>query len=144
MAGSSWWKTIIIPPTVALLLYLLLVHVLIPAYHRRAQYANYLPLDSTAAAGNNLINRAGRNINRFLSRFRQKRIGREEGDVDDDPHAGFLSDEELDEDFIPQVPRGRTLGRVRSAIAENRRLSRDLEVGFKDDSDDGSADERES
>ena len=67
-------------------------------------------------------------------------------DDDDGDLDGLFSDEELEEGIISReeafVDRPRRLGRARSNEPKpERRLSRDLEVGFRDDSDSDSEDE---
>ncbi|MCJ1321029.1 hypothetical protein MMC15_006371 [Xylographa vitiligo] len=136
MAGSSVWKTIFIPPLVALAIFLVIVYVLLPLYRQRQRYAHYIPVSLPPAYSSS-------GQPNFLSRTRQRvwdaitpsgagnRWGRRGSQASADSMFG---DEELEEGFgIEGVPEER--GRRVSEVREDRRLSRDLEVGFRDDSD---------
>ncbi|MCJ1259199.1 hypothetical protein MMC24_007035 [Lignoscripta atroalba] len=135
MAGSSLWKTIFLPPLVALLIYLLSIYIILPLYRRRVRYSNYLPLplstnSSTPSNPQSLLNRTRDRILSSLSPFtsgtRWQRRGSTSSSVE------YFGDEELEEGYPGG---GDEVLRSGREAGEERRLSRELEVGFRDDSD---------
>ncbi|OCT54670.1 hypothetical protein CLCR_03100 [Cladophialophora carrionii] len=177
MAGgfATFSKTILLPLLLALALYLVLFHALIPLYRRhRDRYAQYLPLQTASSLSSHLPSSLQPSSLRdklstlflrlFLpstwavrDRFFPGR-GRTNSVVSADD--GALFDEESGEamvgfDVQERIQRRnglerqvsnmdaatRTVSGQRSesvAVDSNRRLSRDLEEGFRDDSDDES------
>ncbi|CEI68976.1 hypothetical protein FSHL1_011074 [Fusarium sambucinum] len=130
-ATMSVIKTLIVPAVISLLLFILLTYVLIPLWRRYARYSQYLPLDTLSSHTSSLRER-------ITARVAAWRSNRDVTFASDD---GF--DDGLDGDD------GEELGNVdeatwrqmeadtRAARPDNaRRLSRDLEEGFRDDSDD--------
>ncbi|MCJ1472958.1 hypothetical protein MMC13_001607 [Lambiella insularis] len=137
MAGSSVWKTIFVPPLLALALYLAIAYILIPLYRQRARYAHYIPVSlhtpSSAPGPPNFLSQARERVLDALTPFGAGNRWRRRGSQMS--ADSMFGDEELEEGFgIEGVPRDRP--RRGSVAAEDRRLSRDLEVGFRDDSDD--------
>ncbi|MCJ1433774.1 hypothetical protein MMC27_003139 [Xylographa pallens] len=141
MAGSSVWKTLFIPPLVALAIYLVIVYVLLPLYRQRQRYAHYIPVSLPPAYSpsgqQSFISRARQRVlNAITHSGASSRWGRRGSQTSADSMFG---DEELEEGFgIDGVPEER--GRRDSEVREDRRLSRDLEVGFRDDSDEDDPD----
>ncbi|MCJ1383871.1 hypothetical protein MMC17_006985 [Xylographa soralifera] len=141
MAGSSVWKTIFIPPLVALAIFLVIVYILLPLYRQRQRYAHYIPVSLPPAYSptgqQNFISRTRQRVlNAITPSGAGNRWGRRGSQMSADSMFG---DEELEEGFgIEGVPEER--GRRGSEVREDRRLSRDLEVGFRDDSDEDDPD----
>ncbi|KAG7416952.1 hypothetical protein DER46DRAFT_569403 [Fusarium sp. MPI-SDFR-AT-0072] len=124
-------KTLIVPAVISLILFILLTYVLIPLWRRYARYSQYLPLDTLSSQTSSLRQR----ITSRIATWRSNRaVAFASEDVSDD---GLEDDdgEELgnvDEDTWRQMEAD-----TRAARPDNtRRLSRDLEEGFRDDSDD--------
>ncbi|MCJ1392369.1 hypothetical protein MMC18_005236 [Xylographa bjoerkii] len=136
MAGPSVWKTIFVPPLVALAIFLVIVYVLLPLYRQRQRYAHYIPVSLPPAypssGQQSFISRTRQRVlNAIIPSGAGNRWGRRGSQMSADSMFG---DEELEEGFgIEGVPEER--GRRNSEAREDRRLSRDLEVGFRDDSD---------
>ncbi|KAM0710658.1 hypothetical protein Q7P35_001396 [Cladosporium inversicolor] len=128
-------KILLIPALIATFLYLALAHALIPLLRKhRARYNQYLPLDTISSTSTTLRDR----FSEFITRLarppgQQGQIvdGREDADGD------LFGDEEgesmvgFDYRRNEREVRG---GRVESLWSDGR-LSRDLEEGFKDDSE---------
>ncbi|PQE13958.1 checkpoint hus1 protein [Rutstroemia sp. NJR-2017a BBW] len=139
--GSTWslLKTLIIPAIISLILYLLLSFVVVPIWKRyRARYGQYLPLETISNRTTSLRQRAQAAAVRLLlpsswsADFGRGRISAQDGatsDFDeDDGEELFDVDDNRREALSLDARRGRD--------DDGRRLSRDLEEGFKDDSDD--------
>lgn len=134
-------QTIIIPASIALTIYLLFSYLIIPFlrhYHHR--YAQYLPLHTITAHTSSLRDRLGDAVMRvFLPR--SWRPGAHMAD-----HENISIDDEEGEIMVGMnmdSARREALERRRSsAVDSERRLSRDLEEGFMDDSDEDEDDER--
>ncbi|CAH0005376.1 unnamed protein product [Clonostachys byssicola] len=122
-------KTLVIPAIVSLLIFLLLTYIVIPLYRR---YNQYIPLGSVSPVSLR---------DRLLTRIAAIANRREDSYLTPDAQTIDHNDEQIDE--------GEELGDVddhmRLVIASHaratrqdttRRLSRDLEEGFRDDSDD--------
>ncbi|CAM1508086.1 Fc.00g049340.m01.CDS01 [Cosmosporella sp. VM-42] len=135
-ATMSVIKTLILPAIISLILFLLITYILLPVWRRyRSRYSQYLPLDSLSSQTSSLRDR----ITTRLTRFALPSGWRTEGPVmfsnGPDSDDGSEDGEELgdvdDETW-------RVMGRdAQTARPDNtRRLSRDLEEGFRDDSDD--------
>ncbi|KAK3686017.1 hypothetical protein B0T22DRAFT_238677 [Podospora appendiculata] len=132
-------KTLIIPALISLIIFLLSTFVIIPLWQRyRNRYSQYLPLDSITSGTSSIRARIQNGIARWLvpsawrQRLQDRLVVAEHGS-----DAGFDSDdgEELGE--VDESRRG-VLG-LRTHIDHTARLSRDLEEGFKDDSDEDEA-----
>ncbi|KAI9149431.1 hypothetical protein HJFPF1_11484 [Paramyrothecium foliicola] len=131
---SSWSviKTLIVPAVISLVIFLLLTFVVVPIWRRyRNRYGQYLPLDSISSSTSSLRDRittrfarmmASSPLNRDRSNSSSAQIDLEDGEELDD----------VDEETWRAVERQAQLGRPDNS----RRLSRDLEEVFRDDSDD--------
>ncbi|GKZ33674.1 hypothetical protein AbraIFM66950_003705 [Aspergillus brasiliensis] len=134
-SATNFAKTIIIPAVISLTLYLLFSFAIIPFFRRYHQrYSQYLPLHTISAHTTTLRDRiADALMRRFLpSVWRQSQF--------DDQHDNIsIYDEEgeimVGMDMDPS--RREALERRRSTAGDaESRLSRELEAGFMDDSDD--------
>ena len=121
-------KTILLPPLLALALYLLSTYVLLPLFRRYRERASYtaLPTSLTSASlpptAAGLISALVHKLSALMLRASNSthRTGHQERE------NGFGDEEELEEG----------LNRTRHGEGgEGRRLSRELERGFRDDSD---------
>ncbi|EEU44465.1 uncharacterized protein NECHADRAFT_85031 [Fusarium vanettenii 77-13-4] len=132
-ASTSVIKTLAVPAVVSLILFLLSTYVLIPLWRRYARYSQYLPLDSLSSQTLSLRDR----ITSRISAWRSNRnapfasdTGSEDGlDDEDGEELGHVDDatwRQMEADTRPARP------------DNTRRLSRDLEEGFRDDSDEES------
>lgn len=146
-------KTIFIPLSLAALLYVLLALVLFPFIRRhRARYSQYLPLNTPTLAS------LSTDTSSFRSRLfsalydffvpkswrRPRNVDGLDGEGDPDDSALF-SDEEGEGmvGFDPLDERRREVARERmNGVWGERRLSRELEEGFRDDSDEEEEDDR--
>ena len=146
-------KTLLIPPALAIALYLLISYTLLPLWHRYRERATYtalpaalpssivntLPSTLSPAATSTITKIVTKLSNMMLSAtgtvgVRYRRTS--EGSL-----QGFdLGDEELEEG-ISAVDRA-VVGNRGDSMRGDRRLSRDLESGFMDDSDSDSGHER--
>lgn len=141
----------LVPLFLAAILYLLLAYVILPFVRRhRARYSQYLPMPTgvttTTASWRTRISDALYNL--FIpsgwgwSRGRRVVDGsggenNEEELFDDEEGEGMVGFDPIDE------RRREALEQRRSMVGdEDRRLSRELEEGFKDDSDDEPEDDR--
>ncbi|KAF4441892.1 hypothetical protein F53441_11852 [Fusarium austroafricanum] len=124
-------KTLIVPAVISLLLFILLTYVLVPLWRRYARYSQYLPLDTLSSQTSSLRQR----ITSRIATWRSNRGVAFESDDGSDDGLDDDDGEELgnvDEDTWRQMEAD-----TRAARPDNtRRLSRDLEEGFRDDSDD--------
>ena len=159
-------QTILIPALLALALYLLTTYLLLPLWRaHRQRYAQYLPVPAAShlsATTASLRHRVSDALASFLvpeslrARFARSRgvvdgsRGAEHDDgFDDDDDAEGLVDLAVVEAARREAleERRRTLERRRrvdgDAYASDRRLSRDLEEGFMDESDEEDAGEVE-
>jgi len=113
---------------IAFALYLVCSYFLLPLYRQRQRYAQYLPVALTASDQPGIISRTRLRVQEALADFAGQRIWRRRAsDANTDLHLG---DEELEEalhsEHMPRNAQDR---------GTERRLSRDLEAGFRDDSD---------
>ncbi|KAI1103256.1 hypothetical protein F4804DRAFT_235322 [Jackrogersella minutella] len=132
-------KTLIIPAVISLILFLLSNYVLVPLWrHYRARYSQYLPLDTISNHTSTLRGRIQDTLARWLVpstwRFTTRDrvvIGDNESDI------GFSSEEGEELDDVDDDRRhALSLDTHNPDGADSlRRLSRDLEEGFRDDSD---------
>lgn len=147
MASTDNSQTLIIPAIISLLIYLLISYLVVPIWKRyRGRYSNYLPLDTISNQTTSFRQRVQSAVADFLvpSSWRRDRnlhaVGAQDGsgsDFDEDEGeelSGF--DDNRREALSLDASRGRD--------DDGRRLSRDLEEGFKDDSDDDSDAELDS
>ncbi|KAJ5173927.1 uncharacterized protein N7500_001858 [Penicillium coprophilum] len=135
-SAGVFTKTILTPAAIALSIYILASCVIIPFFRRYHQrYSQYLPLHSISARTLSLRDRiADKVMHLFLpSRWRWgARVADHDTIGIDDEEGETLVGMDMD-----SVRRGALDQRRNDAITETEsRLSRDLEQGFMDDSDD--------
>jgi len=134
-------KTLIIPAIISLTLYLLVSYLIVPAWKRyRVRYSNYLPLDTISTRTTSFRQRIQGALAGYLlpsswrsdfggSQYTASAQDRNGSDFDeDDGEELYEVDDNRREALSLDARRGRD--------EDGRRLSRDLEEGFKDDSDD--------
>ncbi|KAM7194790.1 hypothetical protein V8F20_007810 [Naviculisporaceae sp. PSN 640] len=147
-ASVSVAKTLAIPAVISLIIFLVSTYLLIPFWRRyRNRYSQYLPLDSISNGTLSLRARVQHGIARWLvpsnwrTRLQDRLVVAERGTSD----ADYDSDEGEELNEVDDSARA-VLERDRHAAAaaadSTRRLSRDLEEGFMDDSDEESGDTR--
>ncbi|KAJ9502176.1 hypothetical protein H2202_002240 [Exophiala xenobiotica] len=163
----NFTKTVLIPVFIAAALYLVVFHALLPLYRRhRARYSQYLPLQSTSLSSHlpealqpsSLRDRLSAVFLRlflpstwaFRNRFnRRDSMVSADGELFDvesgEAMVGFdVQDRNRRRDGMERqvsnmVAATRTANQVQTAAMDSdRRLSRDLEEGFRDDSEDES------
>ncbi|KAK8100384.1 uncharacterized protein PG998_008218 [Apiospora kogelbergensis] len=134
-------KTLVIPAVISLLLFVVMSYVLVPLWRQyRSRYSHYLPLDTISNHTSSFRSRVQDAIANWLMPS-QWRLGIRDRLVqaDDASDAGFESDGEELEDVFDNLSNDRRHALSLDAHADhtdsNRRLSRDLEEGFRDDSD---------
>ena len=129
-------QALLVPPAIALVLLLLYTHVVLPLYRSRQRYAQYLPVVPVPAAPS-IIGRTRARVQDAFTDFIARARGENRRSMDADDMFG---DEELEEgvDALHGVGEGRRGG---EAVWDGggRRLSRELEAGFRDDSDEDEA-----
>ncbi|KAI0874581.1 hypothetical protein GGS24DRAFT_500653 [Hypoxylon argillaceum] len=134
-------KTLLVPALISLVLFLLSTYVILPVWrYYRNRYSQYLPLDTISTQTTSLRIRIQDAIARWISSSSRWRLrARDRGTVADDNESdlGFSSEEgeelnEVDEDRRHAL----SLDTHHQHTDSDRRLSRDLEEGFRDDSDD--------
>ncbi|KAM7217853.1 hypothetical protein V8F06_006780 [Rhypophila decipiens] len=141
-------KTLAIPAVISLIIFLVSTYLLIPLWRRyRNRYSQYLPLDSISNGTLSLRARIQNGIAQWLvpsnwrTRLQDRLVIAESGTSD----AGYDSEEGEELNEVDDSARA-VLERDRHAAAAHadttRRLSRDLEEGFMDDSDEESGDSR--
>ncbi|KAL4955265.1 hypothetical protein BDW69DRAFT_161101 [Aspergillus filifer] len=135
-SASSLAKTLFIPAIIALGLYLLISFLIVPFFRRYHQrYSQYLPLETITAHTSSLWERIADAIMRqFLpSSWRQQAPISDAGD-----NVSILDEEgEIMVGMNTDSAHREALEQRRSTYAEDEgRLSRELEEGFMDDSDD--------
>ncbi|KAG6007215.1 hypothetical protein E4U21_006234 [Claviceps maximensis] len=124
-------KTIFIPAVISLLLFLLLTFIVLPLWRRyRNRYSQYLPVPTYTSGLSNFFSR------RFSMLTLPSTWSRNGGSVDSVDVDDLLEDGEE----LASVD-SRLVSIIRQVVSRGddrvRRLSRDLEEGFMDDSDDG-------
>ncbi|KAH8887486.1 hypothetical protein GQ53DRAFT_296891 [Thozetella sp. PMI_491] len=137
-ATASVVKTLIVPALISLILFLGTTYVIFPLWQRyRNRYSQYLPLESISNQTSSLRARIQNGIGNMLvpSSWRQRLHDRLVVGGETASDAGYDS-EEGEELGDVDGARSRDLGSRDNGIDSNRRLSRDLEEGFIDDSDD--------
>jgi len=142
-AFLDFLKTVLLPATFSLFLYLLITFAILPVYRRyRQRYAQYLPLNAISTRTSSLRERVSDALLHFLlpTAWRRRALGhpsdvpRYAGDSD-----GSLFGEEEGEGMVGfdvEASRRDAMARQEEAAIAERRLSRDLEEGFRDESDD--------
>jgi hypothetical protein len=131
---------LIIPAIISLILYLVVSYIIVPVWKRyRARYSQYLPLESISTQTTSFRQRVQGAFARYLlpSSLRSG-LGHDRYAVSAQDVPGSDFDEEEGEELFDVDDNRRealSLDARRGAI-DDRRLSRDLEEGFKDDSDD--------
>ncbi|KAL7625387.1 hypothetical protein AAE478_004605 [Parahypoxylon ruwenzoriense] len=133
-------KTLIIPAIISLILFLLSTYVLVPLWRRyRSRYSQYLPLESISNRTSSIRGRIQDAIARWIvpSRWRFSARDRVVAGDDDASDLGFSSEEGEELDEVDDERRHALSLDTHNAgrIDNTRRLSRDLEEGFRDDSD---------
>ncbi|KAF7548403.1 hypothetical protein G7Z17_g7087 [Cylindrodendrum hubeiense] len=137
-ATISVIKTLIVPAVISLILFVVLTYVVIPAWRRyRSRYSQYLPLDSLSSQTSSLRQRITSRLASipFPASWRpQNNLVFVAGDISDDG----LDDDDGEELGDVDDETWRTIERDSQTVQPDntRRLSRDLEEGFRDDSDD--------
>ncbi|KAK0626691.1 hypothetical protein B0T14DRAFT_562578 [Immersiella caudata] len=130
-------KTLSVPAIISLIIFLLGRYLLWPLWqHYRYRYSHYLPLETIQSRTSSLRTRIQESIGAFVASAVWRPSVRARLEVaENGSDAGFDSEdgEELGE--VDEAER-RTRSRAGGAIDTTRRLSRDLEEGFMDDSDD--------
>ncbi|KAH7192295.1 uncharacterized protein B0J16DRAFT_380183 [Fusarium flagelliforme] len=124
-------KTLVVPAVISLLLFILLTYVLIPLWRRYARYSQYLPLDTLSSQTSSLRER-------ITARIAAWRSNRDVAFASDDDFDDGLDDDDGEElGNVDEATWRQMEADTRAARPDNtRRLSRDLEEGFRDDSDD--------
>jgi hypothetical protein len=161
--GSSldMFKTLIIPASISLAIYLFLSYLLLPFFRRyRQRYAHYLPIDAISAQTLPIRERIADSLmhfflptaswrHRFVPRFMRRSSTATTSLSDDDDesidhnrpdnHDSISIFDEEGENMAEMnisATRREALEARRSFAADHVRLGRDLEEGFMDDSDD--------
>jgi hypothetical protein len=156
MAGFvGFLKTILIPLLVSAIIYALLTYAILPLIRRhRHRYNQYIPMPTTLSNVSSRTSSIRRHLPSALSNlfllpvnwpFRRRHVV--DGSGGDHVHdEDELFDEEEGEGMVGfdiDDRRREALEQRRSMMGEeDRRLSRELEEGFKDDSDEEGEDER--
>lgn len=134
-------QTLIIPALISLILYLIISYAIVPIWKRyRGRYNNYLPLDSITTRTTSLRHRIQNAVfSRLIPSTWRRDFGGERYAVSAEDGTGSDFDDEEGEELY-EVDDGHrealSLDARRGRDIDGRRLSRDLEEGFKDDSDD--------
>ncbi|KAG5922827.1 hypothetical protein E4U42_005229 [Claviceps africana] len=128
-------KTIFIPAVISLLLFLLLTFAVLPLWRRyRNRYSQYLPVPTYTSGLSNFLSR------RLSMLTLPSTWSRNGGSVDSVDVDDFLDDGEELGSVDPRL-----VNVIRQVISRGddhvRRLSRDLEEGFMDDSEDSDDDQ---
>ncbi|KAK0759166.1 hypothetical protein THAR02_09816 [Trichoderma harzianum] len=133
-------KILVIPAVISLILFLLLTFVVVPCWRRyRARYSQYLPIDAISEHTTSWRYRITNRIVRIASlpfRWRRDRDIAMAGGIPDRDLEEGEELEDIDEDIAQVLD---ALARSRRPDNE-RRLSRELEEGFIDDSSDSDSD----
>ncbi|GAM40806.1 hypothetical protein TCE0_041r13438 [Talaromyces pinophilus] len=164
-SSFDMFKTLIIPAIISLTIYLVLSYILLPFFRRyRQRYANYLPISAISAQTLPIRERIADSLMHFFlptASWRRRLVPRfmrrsstttttSISDDDDDDEESIdhnrpdnhdsisIFDEEGENmaEMNMSASRREALEARRSFAADQVRLSRDLEEGFMDDSDD--------
>ena len=134
-------KTLVVPAIISLILYLLVSYLIVPVWKRyRGRYSNYLPLDTISTRTTSFRQRIQGALARYLlpSSWRSD-FGRNRYTASAQDGNGSDFDEDDGEELYEVDDNRRealSLDARRGRDDDGRRLSRDLEEGFKDDSED--------
>ncbi|KAI0124134.1 hypothetical protein BJ170DRAFT_638232 [Xylariales sp. AK1849] len=137
-------KTLIVPALISLLLFLFSTYLLLPLWRQyRQRYSQYLPLDTISSHTSSFRSRVQNTIAKWLipSEWRMGSMRDRLVTADTDSVSGFDTDdgEELDEVSEEERRRRHALSLDANVVGRGedsgRRLSRDLEEGFMDDSE---------
>ena len=139
-------QTIFVPLFLAAILYVLVALVLLPFIRRhRSRYSQYLPMPASVTdsptSWRTKLSDALYNLFAPSAWVRQRAVvdgsgQHDDDDFDDEEGEGMVGFDPIDE------RRREALEQRRSMMEEGRRLGRELEQGFKDDSEDEHEDER--
>jgi len=134
---ASVFKTLLIPAAISLALYVTLSYVLYPLYQRyNGRYGRYIPLGALTSRTTSIRNRVADGLARIVvpsswrAEFNRRQLMEDMEFNEDDGEELFEVDE----------VEGRS---VREGRDDGGRLSRDLEEGFRDDSDESESEARE-
>ncbi|KAK4656579.1 hypothetical protein QC762_205550 [Podospora pseudocomata] len=137
-ATFSAVKTLVVPAIISLILFLLSTFVLYPLWQRyRNRYSQYLPIDTLSEQTSSLRARITGGLSNLIFTSRWSTGFADRLVVGGRPSFDSEDGEEL-EDVDESTGRG---GNIGDSIDSSRRLSRDLEEGFIDDSDESSSDD---
>ncbi|OHE96779.1 hypothetical protein CORC01_07925 [Colletotrichum orchidophilum] len=132
-------KTLIVPAIISLILFLVSTYVALPLWRRwRSRYSQYLPLDTISTSTVSIRHRVQNAIARMMVPSTWRRNAHERlviaTDATEDGYSSGDGEElgEVGED----TRRALSEDARRDRHDSTRRLSRDLEEGFRDDSDD--------
>ncbi|CAF9906037.1 hypothetical protein IMSHALPRED_004056 [Imshaugia aleurites] len=123
------WKAVLLPPIFALALYALTTYIILPYYRHLRARSTYSLLPSSQSSSNNpsLTTRLFSRIQTLVGRSKRRAS-----------LNSLLGDEELEEGFdslSEEVVHGRNDVSMDSNTEDGTRLSRELEGGFRDSSD---------
>ncbi|KAK6584623.1 hypothetical protein PZA11_002847 [Diplocarpon coronariae] len=145
MGLFSVLKTLVIPAIISLVLYLSISYVFVPVWKRyRSRYGQYLPLDTISIQTSSLRHRILDTMVQYLlpSSWRSQ-LGQDRYALSAQDGSGSDFDEEEGEELYDVDDHRRealSLDARRGRDDDSRRLSRDLEEGFKDDSEEDDSD----
>ncbi|KAF6841762.1 hypothetical protein CPLU01_00434 [Colletotrichum plurivorum] len=129
-------KTLIVPAVISLILFLVSTYVAIPLWLKwRNRYSQYLPIDTISTSTVSLRHRIQNGIARMMIPSTWRRNAHERLVVATDASDDGEDGEELGE-VGEETRRAMSEDARRGGQDSTRRLSRDLEEGFRDDSDD--------
>ncbi|KAL4801704.1 hypothetical protein BDV18DRAFT_72138 [Aspergillus unguis] len=135
-SASSLAKTLLIPAVISLVLYVLISFLIVPFFRRYHQrYSQYLPLETITARTSSLWERM---LDAIMRRFLPSTWRQQAHISDANDNVSILDEEgEIMVGMNMDDAHREALERRRSTVAEDEgRLSRELEEGFIDDSDD--------
>ncbi|KAI3530576.1 hypothetical protein CABS01_08797 [Colletotrichum abscissum] len=132
-------KTLIVPAIISLILFLVSTYVALPLWRRwRSRYSQYLPLDTISTSTVSLRHRVQNAFARMMVPSTWRRNAHERLVIATDASEDGYSSEDGEElgEVGEDTRRALTEDARRDRHDSTRRLSRDLEEGFRDDSDD--------
>ncbi|KAI0190124.1 hypothetical protein F4808DRAFT_444952 [Astrocystis sublimbata] len=139
-------KTLLAPAIISLVLFLVISYLLVPLWRNyRNRYSQYLPLDTISSQTTSLRIRMQNAIARWIVAASQWRLRRRDrmADADDESEVEFGSEVGEELSAVSDDRRHALSLDAHHQLADsNRRLSRDLEEGFRDDSGDDEDDDR--
>ncbi|KAI1817193.1 hypothetical protein GGS20DRAFT_79217 [Poronia punctata] len=138
-ATLSVIKTLFIPAIISLVIFLSLTYLIVPLWRQyRNRYSQYLPIDTISTRTASLRIRVQNAIINWITSSRWRFGRRERVEVaDDESDISFSSDEGEELNDVGEDRRhALSLDTRHQQVDSDRRLSRDLEEGFRDDSDD--------